>query len=75
MEQFSNIGKLMAVSGLVLFVVGLLLWFSGKSPLLGKLPGDFFLKGKNVSFYFPLATSLLVSAGISLLLYLIRKFF
>lgn len=42
---------------------------------LGKLPGDFSYHRKGVSFYFPLATSILVSALLTLLSFLWRKFF
>jgi hypothetical protein len=70
----NNIGKMMAIAGIILFVTGLVIWMSGKFPFIGKLPGDFFYRNKNFSFYFPLASSIVASILISLLLYLIRKF-
>ena len=52
---------------------GLILLFSGKAPWLGRLPGDFYFKGKNFSFYFPLATSLLISIILTLIFWLIGR--
>jgi DUF2905 family protein len=40
---------------------------------LGRLPGDFSYKGKNVSFYFPLGTSILISVALSVILYFISR--
>lgn len=47
--------------GAILIVLGVLLMFLPKIPVLGKLPGDIYIKRKNFIFYFPVATSLLVS--------------
>ena len=58
--------------GLLLVVIGLLWPWLAKLPL-GKLPGDIMIKGENYSFYFPLATSLVVSFVLSLLLWILRK--
>jgi Protein of unknown function (DUF2905) len=60
--------------GAVLIAVGLILLFFQNFPLLGKLPGDILIKRENFTFYFPLATSIVVSLLISLILYLIGKF-
>jgi hypothetical protein len=50
-------------------------WYTSDSGLpIGRLPGDIFYRGKNTSIYFPLATSLLVSVVLSLVLYLINRF-
>lgn len=75
MENFSDIGKILIAIGAVILLAGIIILVSGKIPLIGKLPGDFFLKGKNWSFYFPLATSILLSIILSLIIYLARKFF
>jgi hypothetical protein len=45
----------------------------GKIPWLGRLPGDITLKGKNYTFYFPLATSIVVSIILSIIFYLINR--
>jgi hypothetical protein len=74
MDQFNGLGKILIISGSLLSIIGLVVLLSGKIPFFGKLPGDFHFQGKNWSFYFPLATSILISIIISLVLYLIRKF-
>ncbi len=74
MEQLTGIGKILMILGGVLFLIGLVITFSGKIPFLGKLPGDILIQKKNTTFYFPLATSILLSLLLSLILYLLRKF-
>jgi len=74
MEDWSGLGKTLLVIGGILMLAGLLILFFGKIPFAGKLPGDFSFKGKNWSFYFPLASSILLSILLSLILYLIQKF-
>lgn len=73
MEHFSGLGKLLMVLGAVILIAGIFITFAGKIPFLGKLPGDIHIQKKNFNFYFPLATSILISLIISLILYLIRK--
>lgn len=68
-----NLGRFLISLGVVLIAVGLLLTLAGKLPWLGRLPGDIYYKGERVTFYFPLATSILISVVLSLLLYLFRK--
>ena len=67
------IGKLLIVFGLVLVGAGLLLLLSDKIPWLGRLPGDITVKRDNFTFYFPLATCLLISIILSLILWFFRK--
>jgi hypothetical protein len=63
-------GKMLIFAGAVLIVLGLLLTFGGKLNLpLGRLPGDIVYRGKNTVFYFPLATSILISLLLTLVLY------
>ncbi len=69
-----GIGKLLIVAGIVLLIVGAFFVFSPKIPFLGRLPGDIMVKRENFTFYFPLASSILLSVLISLILYLIRRF-
>ena len=73
MPDFSNLGKLLIGIGLVIAAIGLALTFAGKIPWLGRLPGDFFYRGKNVSFYFPLMTSLIISVILSLIFWFINR--
>lgn len=68
--DFSGFGRILIILGIIIVLVGVILLFAGKIPWIGRLPGDFYFKGKNVTFYFPLATSILVSIILSLIFYL-----
>lgn len=57
-------GLLMVLLGLVLLVAG---HFSGKVPWLGRLPGDIYIQRGSWTFYFPLATGLIISVVLTLL--------
>ena len=71
----ADFGKLLLLFGIVLVIAGLALIFLGRTNLpLGRLPGDILYRGKNTTFYFPLATSILLSVVLSLILYLINRF-
>jgi hypothetical protein len=67
MHDFSPFGKSLIIIGLMLVGIGLLVMSAGKIPWLGRMPGDILIKGKNFTFYFPLATSILVSIVLSLM--------
>ena len=67
-----TLGLLIVAAGVVAVVVGLLV-MSGALGWLGRLPGDFRWEGDHTRVYFPLTSTLLVSAVISLLLYLLRR--
>jgi len=69
----SELGKMLIVFGIILAVVGVILLAGPKIPWLGKLPGDFIYRGERFTFYFPLATCILLSIILSLLLYLFRR--
>ncbi len=71
----SDVGKVLMLAGGVLILVGLAIVLLGKSGLpLGRLPGDIVYRGKNTVFYFPLATSILLSVALSLVLYVVSRF-
>lgn len=70
----TGVGKLIIFAGLILIIIGVLFYFSDRIPFIGKLPGDILVKRKNFTFYFPLATSIILSIIISLILYLINRF-
>ena len=73
-DEMSDIGKLLVIAGLAIAGVGLLLWSGvGKSWFgwFGRLPGDIRSGNENFRFYFPLATSLVLSVILTLLLTLI----
>ena len=67
------IGRLLILAGLILLAAGLLLLLSDKIPWLGRLPGDITFKRNNFTFYFPLATCILISVVLSLILWFFRK--
>jgi len=69
----TELGKILMVCGGLMLVVGMLLTWSGKIPWLGRLPGDILIQRDNFSFYVPLATCLLLSGVLSLLLALLRR--
>ncbi|MDH3383109.1 MAG: DUF2905 domain-containing protein [Deltaproteobacteria bacterium] len=69
----ASLGKILLVSGLVLAGMGLLLLLFDKVGWVGRLPGDIIVRRKNVTFYFPLATSVLISVVLTLLFWLFRK--
>ncbi len=69
----SSLGKSLIVLGLVIAAVGVLFNFAGKLPWLGRLPGDIYIKRENFTFYFPLATSILISVILSLIFWLIGR--
>lgn len=66
-------GKALIAFGLLLVLIGLVLTFGGKIPWLGKLPGDIRIERDNFSVYFPLGTSILLSAVLSFLFWLFRR--
>jgi hypothetical protein len=69
-----GIGRTLVILGAVLVVMGLLLSLGDRLPIkLGRLPGDIIIRGKNSVFYFPLATSILLSIILSLVLWLFRR--
>ena len=65
--------KTLIAIGILIVAIGLAWPYLSKLPL-GRLPGDIAVKNENFSFYFPLATSILVSLVLSLVLWLVRKF-
>ncbi len=63
------------LAGVILFLVGGVLLLAGKFGLpLGRLPGDIRIEGENGSFYFPLATSILISVVLTILINVIGRF-
>lgn len=73
MNEFQTLGKYLILSGVVLLIIGIALTFWDKLPLLGKLPGDIKIEGKNFTFYFPVVTSIIISLIISIILYFFKK--
>lgn len=72
-DGIQHIGRALIVLGIVVIAIGGLLLLSGKIPWLGKLPGDIVIQRKNFTFYFPLATSILISVIITLIFWLFGR--
>jgi len=65
-----DIGKTLVFIGALIAAAGVVLMLLGKTNLpLGRLPGDILYRGKHTTFYFPLATSIVLSVVLSLVLY------
>ncbi len=70
----AEIGRLLIMLGVALVVIGGIVMLLGRTGFpLGRLPGDFLYRGKNTTFYFPLASSILISAVLSIVLFLIGR--
>lgn len=71
--NFQPLAKLIILMGIILVIVGVILYFFKGIPFLGKLPGDIHIEKKNFSFYFSITTCILLSVILSLILYLVSK--
>ncbi len=71
--MLAPLGKWLIAMGLLLALAGLVLWGLGSVGWFGHLPGDIYYRRGNVTFYFPLATCILLSIIFSLLLMLLRR--
>jgi Protein of unknown function (DUF2905) len=72
--NLSDLGRILLGLGLLLVVVGAALLLAGRFGLpLGRLPGDIAFRGRNVSIFVPLGTSLLLSVVLSLAFYLLSR--
>lgn len=75
MDPLREFGRTLLIVAGILFVVGALFYFGEKLPFrLGRLPGDIVHRGEHFTFYFPLTTCLLISAGLTLLYWLVAHF-
>jgi hypothetical protein len=73
MMPLSGMGKLLIVLGGLLIITGAAIVLVGKIPWLGRLPGDIYIERRNFTLVVPLATSVLVSVILSLVLYLFSR--
>ncbi len=67
------IGKALVFMGIAITVVGLAVWGLSSVPYFGRLPGDIYVRRGNFTFYFPLATSILISIILTILFSLMRR--
>lgn len=73
MDYFGGLGKTLLILGLILVVIGGALLLLPKVPWIGKLPGDIFIKGEKVSFYFPITTCIIISLLLALVISLFKR--
>jgi len=74
MGSMADLGRVLVLVGAVAIVAGLVFILLGRADIpLGRLPGDIVYRGKNSTFYFPLATSILVSVVLSVVMYLVGR--
>ena len=73
MSPVHEVGKLLLVFGVLLVLADLALMLVGRVPWLGRLPGDVHIERGSWTFYFPLATSLVLSAVLSLILWIVGR--
>jgi len=70
----ADLGKLLIFLGAIVIVAGIVIVLLGRTTIpLGRLPGDIVYRGKHTTFYFPLATSILLSVVLSVVLYFIGR--
>ena len=69
-----GLGRFLIAVGVLLIVAGLVVNFGGRLPIrLGRLPGDIAIHGKNSSLYFPIATCIVLSVVLSLVMWILRR--
>ena len=66
-------GKTLIVAGLAIATLGVMLWMLAGVPLIGRLPGDISIRRGNFNLYFPIATCILISIVVSVILALLRR--
>ncbi len=69
----NEIGKILIIIGLLIAALGALLWLGFGKSWLGRLPGDIHYSKGDFHFYFPMATCLILSILLTLILWLLRK--
>jgi hypothetical protein len=70
----ADMGRLLVILGIALVVIGGIVMLLGRTGVpLGRLPGDIVYRGKNTTFYFPLASSILISVVLTIVLFLIGR--
>ncbi len=72
MTGLESMGKLLLIGAAILGAAGLVILLAGRLGL-GRLPGDIFIQRENVTFYFPLATMLIISVILTIIANLVRR--
>ena len=73
MDSLQYIGRFLLIAGIVIIALGIILMLSGKISWIGRLPGDIIIQRKNFTFYFPLATSILISLLLTLIFWIFGR--
>ena len=73
MLELNPLGKMLIFFGVILILIGGAILLAGKVPWIGRLPGDIFIQKKNFTFYFPLATSIIISIILTLIFSLLSR--
>jgi hypothetical protein len=68
-----DLGKLIAVIGVIITLLGLVIWSGFAPKWLGRLPGDIRIEREHSAFYFPIVTCIILSILVSLLLSIFRR--
>ena len=71
--RVQEIGKLLVVGGVMMAILGLLLWTGVGSGWLGKLPGDIRIERGSLAFYFPVVTCIIISIVLSVIMSFFRR--
>jgi hypothetical protein len=74
MSSFDLSGKFLILAGIFVVILGLLVMFSSRIPLLDKLPGNIFFQKGDFRFFFPIVTCLVISAVLTIVINLIIRF-
>lgn len=71
-----DVGKLLIFSGLIMLIIGIVLYFVGKEGLpLGHMPGDIVIRKKNMVFFFPIVSMLILSVILTVVVNLLGRWF
>ena len=75
MEPMQQLGRFLLSVGVIFIILGALFYYSTKLPLrFGRLLGDIIHRGEHGTFYFPIVSCLVISIGVSLILWLVKHF-
>lgn len=73
--MFSELGRLLMLLGILIFVIGIVLTFAGRIPGLGNLPGDISVQRGNFRLYAPIGTMIVLSIILTIILNVLARFF
>jgi hypothetical protein len=71
--EISQVGKLIVVAGIALVILGAVIMLAGRIPFVGQLPGDIEYRRGSTTIYFPLATMILISIILTIVLNILLR--